>query len=243
MKNSLVAKLFKLNNITPAIIKIKNYIAAWENWKTWKARLKNIKVDKRAFLVIPIIILCGSALYLIFPLWPKIVYGINPPKKTEIDYPISYPSSYSGLSFTSNNSKPIPTANRLVIPKIGVDAEILDSSSLDILFTKEGVWREPQSANPLLKGNMVIAGHRFQYTPPNTNTFYNLDDVKNGDRIIVFWQKHSYIYEVYKTSTVDPTDIAVRIPDIGIQHEITLYTCTPLYTSKDRYVINAKLLT
>jgi len=67
--------------------------------------------------------------------------------------------------------------NRLVIPKIGVDSEILEGSSLDVLLTKEGVWREPYDSTPDQDGNVMIAGHRFQYLPPNTHTFYNLEEV------------------------------------------------------------------
>lgn len=89
---------------------------------------------------------------------------------------------------------------------------------------------------------MVIAGHRFQYLPPNTNTFYNLEDLKLDDKIIVFWKGKNYVYQVYSTFEVTPEETGIRDNNPDIPHEITLYTCTPLYTSQNRFIVKAKLI-
>ncbi len=188
-------------------------------------------------------IIVGSAFYLLYPYWPKIYYYINRPDPNILAYPISYIPAETMVQGVSLVHKEWPKENRLVIPKIGVDTQIWDANSLDILDVKEGVWREPNSATPIVPGNMVVAGHRFQYLPPNTNTFYNLEEMKEGDKVYVFWDKRLYIYNIYQTEIVNPDQIDIRNPNANYLREITLYTCTPLYTSQRRFVVKANLET
>ncbi len=134
-----------------------------------------------------------------------------------------------------------------MIPKIGVDSEILEGDTLDILNKKEGVWREPDSSTPENIGNMVIAGHRFQYLPPNTNTFYNLDKLNVNDIIVIYWQKDSkiqdFIYKIYDIKEVNPNQTEIRNFDKNLNGQLTLYTCGPNVGEKDkRIVIKAKLI-
>ncbi|MFS8130521.1 MAG: sortase domain-bontaining protein [Candidatus Dojkabacteria bacterium] len=49
------------------------------------------------------------------------------------------------------------------------------------------------------------------------------------------------MYEVYTTFEVTPDHIEI-LNDSGIKHELTLYTCTPIYTSDRRLVVKAKLI-
>jgi LPXTG-site transpeptidase (sortase) family protein len=135
----------------------------------------------------------------------------------------------------------IPQENRLVIPKIGVDSRILEGSSLAVLGQDEGVWREPESADPTTGGNMVIAGHRFTYASPNWATFYNLNQLQAGDRFVVFWNQQEFLYEVKETRIVSPYDVAVRDDTEG-KTEITLYSCDPIGSVRDRLVVKAELL-
>lgn len=194
-----------------------------------------------AFLVLVFI---GGIIVLVFPLWPRVEFALKRTNPNTIDYQISLPNSYPIKDIqVSNNAKPIPSENRLIIPKIAVDSEIIDGESLDVLNIYEGVWRESGNITPEADGNMVIAGHRFQYAPPNTNTFYNLEELIEGDKVIVFWEGKMYIYEIYSTFDVTPQEVGVRDFNPDIPYEITLYTCTPLYTSDKRFVVKAKLVT
>lgn len=131
----------------------------------------------------------------------------------------------------------IPEENRLLIPKIGVNAEIVEGKSLGII-NKAGVWHEIPSTNPTTAGNMVIAGHRFKFLPPNQSTLYSMDKVDVGDEIIIFWEQEKYTYQVYETEVVEPTAVQIR-DDHGFK-ELTIYTCTPLWTTKQRLVVKAK---
>lgn len=130
----------------------------------------------------------------------------------------------------------IPQDNRLVISKISVDAPITEGGDDSAL--KIGMWRRPLSSTPNKGGNTVITGHRFQYTS-GPNTFFNLDKIAVNDLIFVYWEAKEYIYEVYETSIVLPN--RVDIEDNTNESILTLYTCTPLWTSKERIVVKAQL--
>jgi len=129
--------------------------------------------------------------------------------------------------------------NRLIIPKIGVNAEIHEYPNLDILNQKEGVWREPISSDLSRGNNMVIAGHRWQYLPPNMATFYLLPELVDGDEIFVFWEGETHRYLVNDSYETVRTDAGVfRDTEIPT---VTLYTCTPLETGVNRHIITAQI--
>lgn len=125
--------------------------------------------------------------------------------------------------------------NILVIPQIGVDAEILEGGNVSVL--NRGLWRRPRTGTPEKGGNTVITGHRFLYTN-GPNTFYALDKMKIGDRFLIFWNGAEYDYEVEDIRTVTPD--RVEIERDTKEDIVTLYTCTPLWTSQNRLVVRAK---
>lgn len=181
-----------------------------------------------------------TLILLILPFYPEIEYKFATYDKNNFKYKVSdvnlrrlnLPVSFNSIRSTA------PPMNRLVIPKIGVDAEILEYGNIDILLQKEGVWREPDTKNPETGGNMVIAGHRFQYLPPNTSTFYNLDKLERNDKVLVYWKSKDYLYEIIDKFEVLPTRIEVK--DDDPDHKIlTLYTCTPLGSAERRLVVKA----
>jgi LPXTG-site transpeptidase (sortase) family protein len=211
-------------------------------------KVKSFKNNKTFSIIKYIIafVLITLSVYLIYPYWPKAQYYFNSLFNKNVQIPVSF-SQIAQESALNPNSIPVEEDNLqeqnfLTIPKINVKAEILESQTLDILEVKEGVWREPGSSTPIVAGNMVIAGHRFQYLPPNTNTFYNLEEMVIGDDIIVEWQGIKFWYRVYKTQLVNPDQIEIRDSNENYIREITLYTCTPLYTSDKRFVVKAGLV-
>ncbi len=183
-----------------------------------------------------IMFLVSSAL-LIYPALPEISYRLNPPKADKIVYALSHSADFVPIPEAK-----FPDTNRLVIPKIGVDSEILEGDTILVLNYKEGVWHEPKAINPTENGNMVLAGHRLQYMPPNATTFYNLDKIEEGDKIVIYWQQKDYIYVVNSKFEVTPDQVEIKDSHKDIPHELTLYTCTPLYTSERRLVVKAVLL-
>ncbi len=130
------------------------------------------------------------------------------------------------------------TGNRLIIPTIGVHIPIVEGNDESVLY--KGAWRRPNTGTPDKGGNTVITGHRFHYIPPNNKTFYNLNKVVKDSKVFVFWKEKEYIYKVYETFIVEPTQVEIEEPMEG--NILTLYTCHPLWTADKRLVVRAKLL-
>jgi len=131
---------------------------------------------------------------------------------------------------------PAPKGNRLVIPQILVDGEIHEGTSPFTL--DQGIWHRPLSSTPAEGGNTVLAAHRYLYSS-GPNTFYSLDKLAIGDEFYLMWEDKEYDYKVTSIREVPPTAIEIEAPtDANI---VTLYTCTPLWSAKNRLVVVAEL--
>lgn len=126
-------------------------------------------------------------------------------------------------------------SNRLFIPSIGLE-EVIHSGGVEQL--SKGVVHRGHTSTPEKGGNTVMVGHRFTYD--NKGVFYLLDKVQVGDSIVVHWDKFRYDYEVTNSFVVTADQISIE--QNTDQSMLTLYTCTPLWSAKDRLVIQAKLV-
>ena len=152
----------------------------------------------------------ASLALLLYPLYPGVQYQLQKQVSTTIGHTQAQASAPPEVS---------PT-NRVIIPKLGVDTNILEGSSLAVLDHADGVWHE---TGTLQNGNFVLAGHRFKYLPPNTSTLYNLKQLAVGDTIIVDWYKTRYVYIVDKTESVRANQTSVLAQSGGPR--LTIYTC------------------
>lgn len=128
-----------------------------------------------------------------------------------------------------------PGPNKISIPQMGVDAELLEGTSLATL--NKGIWHLPGTSDPIKGGNMVIAAHRYKWLPPNKKTFWHLDKLKKGDEFTLSWMGTTYRYRVSAISVVTPDKIEVLRNTQ--HHKLTLFTCTPKFSSKYRLVVEA----
>jgi sortase A len=201
--------------------------------------MKKRKNKKTLFTVLGILLLC-TALYLSYIYYPLIRFkfnGNNLKETSENQHPITSESQAKTGDVTKRDEY---KSNTLIIPKIGVEAEILEGKSLQVLSEEEGVWREPQTSIPTRGSNMVVAGHRLQFLPPNTNTFYLLPELQEGDTIIIYWEGEQYNYEVKKAFESEVwTDYVYEKTN---NTTVTLYTCTPLETAHRRYVVRGEII-
>jgi sortase A len=126
-----------------------------------------------------------------------------------------------------------PKDNTLVIPNLGLQEVINEGAGIHTLHF--GVWHLPDTSSPDKGGNMVMAGHRYTYS--GSGVFYHLDLVKTGDPIVLYWQHKRYNYTVSKTEVVPPTEVSVQAPSSDAH--LTIYTCTPMWTFKNRLVVIA----
>lgn len=105
----------------------------------------------------------------------------------------------------------------------------------------KGPGRYPGSALPGQPGNLAIAGHRSTYGAP----FANIDQLRPGDEIVVEDQsKRSWTYRVVEQRIVEPADTTVIASDpLGTGAPmLTLTTCHPRYSNRQRLVVFAQLI-
>ena len=123
---------------------------------------------------------------------------------------------------------------RVVIPKIGLDAIVVEGASRKDL--SEGPGHMKQTAMPGETGNVVITGHRDTF-------FRHIYELVKGDQIQVRRSGRTFIYEVTGKRIVLPDDISV----IRQTHDpqLTLITCYPTYyigPAPKRLVVFSKLV-
>lgn len=123
----------------------------------------------------------------------------------------------------------------LRIPRIGLNSIVVNGTSREDL--RKGPGHYPETPLPGQVGNAAIAGHRTTYGAP----FGRLDELANGDLIIVRTVSGTFTYEVYQQLVVDPSDVSVLEPDRSHPGILTLTTCTPKYSAAQRLIIHAKI--
>jgi len=101
----------------------------------------------------------------------------------------------------------------------------------------------PDTALPGEIGNFAVAGHRQSHGKP----FFGVDSLEVGDPIIVQTAQAWYVYRVTDSYVVLPTDTGVIAPnplDPGAEateRMITLTTCHPLWSTRERWIIHGEL--
>ncbi|GAB4163792.1 MAG: hypothetical protein Fur003_6270 [Candidatus Dojkabacteria bacterium] len=144
------------------------------------------------------------------------------------------PEMLSQVSNSGNaNSHLEELGATIKVSSADIDASIQEGFDSNTMM--EGPWHFPISSAPGKLGNTVIIGHRFAEVPPSTNTFYNLDKIKVGDKIYVEQENGNFTYTVVQRKVVDKHDRSVLAPTND--HRITLITCHPLWTSDQRLVV------
>lgn len=123
---------------------------------------------------------------------------------------------------------------RISIPKLGVNQKIykgISDREFDI-----GIGKWPGTPRPGEPGNMVLGGHRTSGIRP----FYNIDKLKRGDIIYVSEGKKRARYKVTNRMIVRPT--AMWVTKQSSRSTLTLFSCHPKGSTKQRYIIRAKLV-
>jgi LPXTG-site transpeptidase (sortase) family protein len=161
---------------------------------------------------------------MVLPFWPRASYDVQ----------TALPNHRAVVAQAETQAvvQPPGPGNWLLIPELGVATPVVEGQDIGVLDHETGVWH--QTGQPG-QGNLVIAGHRFKYLPPNQTTFYNLDRLEAGDNITLWWNGQHRVYRVVRSFTVsrDATEILNPTPD----EQLTLYTCTDLAASHRLVVI------
>ncbi|MFI1964409.1 class E sortase [Streptomyces pathocidini] len=121
----------------------------------------------------------------------------------------------------------------------GTDSEVLNHGVA-------GYYTDPvKAAMPWdKKGNFSLAAHRDGHGAK----FHNIDKLGKGDAVVFETRDTWYVYKVYATlpeTSKYNVDVISPVPKESGRKKagryLTLTTCTPVYTSKYRYVVWAEL--
>jgi len=110
---------------------------------------------------------------------------------------------------------------------------------LDVL----GIGHYPGTAMPGEVGNFALAAHRVTYGKP----FNRIEELQLGDPLVVQTPDAWFVYRVTSSQIVLPQDVQViaPVPDQpGVeptQAMITLTTCHPMYSARERYIVHGEL--
>lgn len=197
---------------------------------TYNHRTGVVAPNKKSmlFVVLPTLAILGGLYALLNVLSPAL--------------PIASADKPEAIAKKLTERQPASSDNRLYIPKIGVDVDVVqgvDEKSLD-----KGAWhRLPENGDPITGGNFVLAAHRFNlgFTPEQTRAkspFYNIHSLQAGDDIYVDYEGVRYAYKVERSEKVDGSAVAIeqRTPN----SQLTMYSCDLRGPEYGREVVYAK---
>ncbi|UJF34193.1 class D sortase [Paenibacillus hexagrammi] len=158
----------------------------------------------------------------------------------EIDSTQSVPQQQQPGQLEAKQAAPeVPDDDRtlgiLTIPEIHLEVPIVEGTDAEQLRFAVGHFSESGELG-ITGQNYMIAGHRS-----NTfGKFFNrLDELKENDQFTIQTREQTLTYQVLRKKIVTPTDFSVLDPVEG-ESIVTLLTCHPLYSNKQRLVVFAK---
>lgn len=131
----------------------------------------------------------------------------------------------------------------LRIPRLGRDYAKVVVEGVGVPDLKRGPGHYPGTALPGQVGNVVLSGHRTTYGAP----FNRLGELRPGDAVVLETATSWFTYRMVARQIVAPTDVQVLLPVPGrpgvppTQRLLTLTTCHPEYSAKQRMIVTARL--
>lgn len=122
---------------------------------------------------------------------------------------------------------------RIRVPSI--DLNIVMVQGTDTASLQKGPGHYPYTAFPGQGKTIGIAGHRTTYLAP----FRNINEIADGDEIVLEMPYGTFTYEVQKHEIVTPDQVEV-VDNVGYDR-VVLTACHPLYSAAKRWVVFAKL--
>lgn len=129
---------------------------------------------------------------------------------------------------------PKPAIAILTIEKINLKLPVLEGATEENMKLAAGHMVE---TTPLGQtGNAAIAAHRAL---TKGRLFNRLDELAEGDQIVVDQKGERTVYTVFKTLLVEPTDVSV-LRGSKTDKVLTLITCDPVVNATHRLIVQAK---
>ena len=163
-------------------------------------------------------------------------------KQIELNETLTPPKNNPAELVAPTNLEP----NRIVIPKLELDAPIGWDVPVEQMLERlrDGVTHYAGSAKPGEIGNIFVTGHssNFWWDKGRFNqVFALLDKLAPNDDIFVSYEGKTYHFVVTRSYIVKPTNIEVLNP--SDEPILTLMTCTPVGTTINRLIVQAKQVT
>jgi LPXTG-site transpeptidase (sortase) family protein len=166
------------------------------------------------------------------------------PVFTLADLPRSWPATVLPAGTKLPTLAPLPSnpwaarqptrLGQIVIPKVGLDQPFFEG--VDQAAFKHGAGHWPGSAAPGGWGNAVFGGHRVTEARP----FFDIDKLGSGDEInFAMPNGWTYVYRVTKRFVVPNTAMWIVKQSPG--RTLTIFTCHPKGSARERLVTNAVL--
>jgi sortase A len=124
---------------------------------------------------------------------------------------------------------------RIVVPRLGLDAVFIHGTRWGPDLSR-GPGHYPETEIPGLRKTVGIAGHRTTFGAP----FRKIDKLRRGDPIVLELAYGTFRYRVFTHEIVKSNDWSV-IRDRGFD-TVMLSACHPLYSSKQRWIVYARLV-
>lgn len=120
----------------------------------------------------------------------------------------------------------------LRIPAIELNYVVVEGTDTESL--KKGPGHYLGTAYPWEDtGKVGIAGHRTTYGAP----FWSLNELREGDRIVLATEYGIYNYRVTHSRIIDPSNGSVLLPTK--QPSLVLTTCHPRFSAAERLIVFA----
>jgi sortase A len=178
-------------------------------------------------------------LFAAYEVWGKA--AIVNAEQNNLDRELAQTFAEPGQSAVGQAAPPLPgdALARLYIPKLNKNWVVVQGvTQADIRYAP---GHYPNTALPGEIGNFSVAGHR------NRAIFWDLDQLKPGDPIVVETAQTFFVYTVSQSHVVLPNAVQVVAPVPGrpgvkaTEAMLTLTTCNPKFNNYQRLIIHAKL--
>jgi sortase A len=195
-----------------------------------------MKFPRIARIPIALVLLAAGAAVALYPQLTEWRYSLAQQAMAD-EVAAAAPAAAPGTEPGADAGMPMPrgAVARVVVSAIGLDAFIVEG--VEKAQLDRAVGHYPETPLPGEPGNAALAGHRTMFGHP----FRKLNELKRGDTIETWTTSRHAVYRVVKIDRVDPGNVGVIAPTKG--HMITLTTCNPVGSARERLVVTGELVT
>lgn len=151
------------------------------------------------------------------------------------------------LILDPNQNSDVGPEQKIIIPKLNVEVPVVyNTESIEEKAIQQslegGVVHYPITEKPGELGNGVIVGHSSNNILNKGKykfAFLMLKKLEVGDTFYVHFDSKRYVYRIYESRIVEPTDVSV-LEDTDRPATMTLITCDPPGTSIKRLIVRGE---